>query len=121
MTSPLTCVCPHTPGIALTLYLNVTISLPTVHFSLPLTARPFVPWSSPFRQPQGNYTNMNEWPDYKKLLITDQSPRVNIVSDCFGICRLCQPLELTCGSTHPVLELGHQGWITLLGKNVENG
>ncbi len=93
MTSPLACVCSHAPGIAFPMFLDVAMSLPTVHFSLPLTARLFAPWNNPFRQPQGNYTNMNEWPDYKKLLITDQSPRANIVSDCFGICRLCQPLE----------------------------
>jgi len=74
-------------------FLDMVISLPTVHFSLPLTARHFDPWSSPFRQPQGDYTSMNEWPDYKKLKITDQSPRTNIVSDFFGICRSCHLLK----------------------------
>ena len=64
----------------------------TVRFSLPLTARHFDPWSNPL-QHFGDYTTMNEWPDYKKIKITDQSPRTNIVSDFFGICRWYQPSE----------------------------
>jgi hypothetical protein len=65
-----------------------TISLPTEYFSLPLSARYSDPWSRLHERILRGNADPNEWPDFTKIKITDQSPRTNIVADLFELCRL---------------------------------